>query len=126
MHAEEISAISPNAARQPSRRAGDILKLADGIFVGVLGMDGFAGRKSKPQTPDSHRLIPNTDDVHLDAALAGIVNRLVAEAIEIERAFELTVDPRQKIEVEGRGDAGRVIVGANQLSGVLFQIHADK
>ena len=88
-------------------------------------MDGFAGRKSKPQAPDSHRLIPNTDNVHLDAALAGIVNRLVAEAIEIERAFELAVDPRQKIEVEGRGDAGRVIVGADQLSGVLFQINAD-
>src|SRR6202045_1708601 len=98
MHAEEISAICPNAARQPSRRAGDILKLADRIFVGVLGMDGFAGRKLKPQAPDSHRLIPNTDDVHLDAALAGIVHRLVAEAIEIERAFELAVDPRQKIE----------------------------
>ena len=89
MHAEEISAIGPNATREPSRRAGDILKLADRIFVGVLGMDGFAGRKSKPQVPDSHRLIPITENAHLDAALAGIVNRLVAEAIEIERAFEL-------------------------------------
>src|SRR5580704_13454695 len=88
-------------------------------------MDGFAGRKSKPQAPDSHRLIPNTDNVHLDAALAGIINRLVTEAIEIERAFELAVDPGQKIEVKGRGDAGRVVVGADQLAGVLFQINAD-
>src|SRR3979411_1140631 len=118
MQAEEISAIGPNAARQPSRRAGNILKLSDRIFVGVLGMDGFAGIKSKPQAPDSHRLIPNTDNVHLDAALAGIINRLLGEAIEIERAFELAVDPRQKIEVKGRGDAGRVIVGADQLAGV--------
>ena len=84
MHAEEISVIQPNAARHPARRAGEFLKLADRIFVRVLRMDGFAGLKPEPAAPDTCRLILDADNVHFDPALAGIVDRFVAEAIEIE------------------------------------------
>ncbi len=47
-------------------------------------MDGFAGLKPEPAAPDTCRLIFDTDNVHFDPALAGIVDRFVAEAIEIE------------------------------------------
>ena len=47
-------------------------------------MDGFAGLKPEPAAPDTCRLILDADNVHFDPALAGIVDRFVAEAIEIE------------------------------------------
>ena len=83
-------------------------------------MDGFAGLKPEPAAPDTCRLIFDTDNVHFDPALAGIVDRFVAEAIEIEWAFELAVDPRQKIEVEGSGNAPLIIIGAHERAGIFF------
>ena len=43
--------------------------------------------------------------VHLDAALARIVDRLVPEGVEIEGAAELAVDADQQVEIERGGDA---------------------
>src|ERR1700724_3738259 len=117
MHAEEISGIPPNAARHPPRRAGKILKLANRIFVRVLGLDGLAAEEPEPAAPDACRLVFDTDKVHFDSAFAGVVDCFVTEAIESEGAVELAVDPRQEIEVEGGGHAILVIVSAHKRAG---------
>ena len=83
-------------------------------------MDGFTCEKPEPPAQHAHSLILPGDKVHLDAAFAWIVNRLVAEGFEIERAFEFAVYPLQEIEVKGGGYTGCVIVGADQLTSVLL------
>ncbi len=47
------------------------------------------------------------------------------ELVELERAAELAIDPAQKIEIEGGGDACRIVIGAHQNRFVLAQIDAD-
>ena len=67
--------------------------------------------KLEPAAQDAHRLPARAPQVHLDAALARIVDRLVLEGAEVEGAGQLAVDAGQQVEVEGGGDALRVVVG---------------
>ncbi len=64
-------------------------------------------------------------EVHLDTALARVVDRLVPEGVEIERAAEFTVDARQQVEIERGGDTRGVVVGEHQLARVLLEVDAD-
>ena len=65
------------------------------------------------------------DQVHLDAVALAVVDRAMGEGGEIEIAAELAVDAHQHIEVEARGDAGRIVIGVVQHALVLFEIGAD-
>ena len=60
---------------------------------------------------DGHDLVGEAADVDLDAALGCVVEGVVREPVEIEIGVELAVDPLEQVEVEGGGDAPRVVVG---------------
>ncbi len=64
--------------------------------------------------------------MHLDAPERGVVERVVAEAAQVEIAAQLAVDAREQVQVERRGDAARVVVGRVQDVGVLLQVDADQ
>ncbi len=70
-------------------------------------------------------LCARADEVHLDAPVARVVDRLVPEGGEVEGAAELAVDAGEQIEVEGGRDAGGIVVGADQGARVLLEVDAD-
>ena len=72
--------------------------------------------------PSARRL---AGEMHLDASALGIIERMVAEACEVEVAAELAIDAGQQIEVEPRGDAGGVVIGGVENRRLLHQIDAD-
>ena len=64
--------------------------------------------------------------MHFDAPGNGVVERDMAEAVEIEIGRQLAVDPAQQVEVELRGDALGVVVGGVQPLRILFQVDTDQ
>ena len=48
------------------------------------------------------------------------------EAIEVEGAVQLAVDPFQQVEIEGGGYAGRVVIGCLQPLPGFLEIDADQ
>jgi hypothetical protein len=50
----------------------------------------------------------------------------VGKLVEVEVGRELAVDAGEEVEVEGRGDAAGVVVGALEHGGVLAQVDADE
>src|SRR6185436_17439264 len=105
--------------------AGHVLKLADRVLVGVLGVDGLAGAEAEATAGYRHVLVAPADEMHLDAPVAGVIDGLVPEGVEIERAADLTIDAGQQVEVESSGDAGGIVVGKHQLARVLLEVDAD-
>ena len=85
----------------------------------------LAGAEVEAAAAHPHLLIAQAHEVHLDAALARIVDRLVPEGVEIEGAAELAIDAGEQVEVEGRGHARRVVVGRHQRARVLLEVDAD-
>src|SRR5213596_2203873 len=75
---------------------------------------------------DSHDLFDETDQVHLDAGENRIVESVVPKLVQCEVRSELTIEAHQDVQVEGRGDTQRVVVGAVQHQRVLLQIHTDQ
>ncbi len=63
--------------------------------------------------------------MHLDAPVTRIVDGLVSEGSEIERAGKLAVDAGEQVEVERGRDAGCIVVGKHQGAGVLLEVDAD-
>src|SRR5208283_1652710 len=45
--------------------------------------------------------------------------------VERKLTVKLTIDPREKIEIERRRDAFAVVIGVNERFDVLFQVNAD-
>jgi hypothetical protein len=66
------------------------------------------------------------DEVHLDPAGAGVVERAVTEAARTEVRPQLAVDPLQEIEVEARRDAQAIVVGGLERRAVFHEIDADQ
>ena len=54
------------------------------------------------------------------------VQRLVSPLREIEIGAQFAVDPREQIQVEGRGDPLGIVVGRLQHRLVLFQVDTDQ
>src|SRR5262245_52643960 len=125
MHAEQIVLIGPHSQRLPAGGAGEVVELTDRVFVGVLGVDALAGAEVEGAAQDAHHLPAQAPEVHLDTALARVVDRLVLEGADVEGAGQLAVDAVEQIEVERRGDAARVVVGHVKPARVLFEVHAD-
>lgn len=84
MDAEKIVVVDPNLCGVPTGRTGELLKLMYGIFVGIFGVNGFAGKEFEPLAVNAHHLIPHTDQMHLDPPLARVVDGLVPKAVEIK------------------------------------------
>ena len=63
--------------------------------------------------------------MHLDGGFAGVPARVMRKAVKRKVAVELPIDPRQKIEIEGRRHALAIIIGVDQPSDVLLEIDAD-
>ena len=70
--------------------------------------------KMKFLAADMNRLVRLADQVHLDAAVALVVNRLVPPERKIEIRAELAIRPHEQIQIEFRGHAGAVVVGGFQ------------
>src|SRR3569832_1213761 len=66
------------------------------------------------------------DQMHLDPAQLRVVEGFMAEGREVEIGIQLTVDPRQQVQVELRGDALAVIVGGMQARRGFLEIDADQ
>ena len=64
--------------------------------------------------------------MHLDAALLFVVDRTMPPPFNVEIAIEFLVDASEQIEIELRGHAEAVVVGAVQNRRVLFEIHTEK
>src|SRR5262245_24357889 len=104
MYAEQILLVSPHPPRLPAGRAGQGLELADRVLVGILRMNALTGPEHESAPQNAHGLLPHAPQVHLDAALAGVVDCLVPEGGEVERACQLAVDAGQQVEIERSRD----------------------
>ncbi len=125
MHGEERGLIRPDRFRPIASTAGKILELGDRIFVRILGMDRLAVFEGKAFAADIDRLCAAADEMHLHPARFIVPTGAVEELIEVKRAADLAIDPPQKIEIEGRRHAGRIIIGAHQHALVLAQVDPD-
>src|SRR5437016_9571573 len=76
--------------------------------------------------PESHDLFGEADEVHLDTGEDRIVEGIVTKLVEREIGSRLPIEARQDVQVEGGGDAQRVVVSAMQHQWVLLQIHDDQ
>ena len=75
---------------------------------------------------DAHAVVFRALQVHLDAAQAFIVDRLVCEITGIEVRIEAPVDMRKHVQVEICRDAPCIVVGSFQDSDIFLQIHANQ
>src|SRR5262249_46784682 len=66
------------------------------------------------------------DEMHLDAALFGVVAGPMAETGRVELAAKLVIDAREQVEVEGRRNTGVVVIGCGEYVRVFDQIDADR
>src|ERR1700694_5773711 len=92
---EIILPVHPGREIRPSGGDGMAAELLDGVFVAVLGMNGFAAAEFDRLAADPHFLPDQTDDMHLHPALLLIVEGTVAEIRRVERAGKLAIDAQQ-------------------------------
>jgi hypothetical protein len=95
------------------------------VFVGIFRDDLFAARKVKFPAPDVHDLFCLAHEVHLDPALAFIVNGLVAPKGKIEVRAKLTIRPNEQVEIEFSRDPGAVIVSGFENFAALLEVDAN-
>src|SRR5215470_15475964 len=88
-------------------------------------MNGLAAAEVKRLAAGANLLPRQTDEMHLDAALFGVVAGAMAEGSGVELAAKLVIDAREQVEVEGRRNAGAVVIGRGEDVRVLDQIDAD-
>ena len=67
------------------------------VFIGKLRDDSFAARKMKFLAADMNCLFRFADQMHLNAAMALVVNRQMSPEREIEVRAELTVRANEQI-----------------------------
>src|SRR5437870_8850888 len=118
---KQTAAVGPDFRALESRLRRQVPELGYRVFVRVLGMDRFAGVEGEAVRADVHRLPGERYQVHLDAARSGVVEGIVREAPQVEVSAQLAIDAPEQVQVEGRGDALRVVVGGVQDVGVLLQ-----
>src|SRR5207302_6940486 len=75
---------------------------------------------------ETDELFGEADQVHLDPGENRIVEGVVPKLVEHEIRSELTIEPRQDVQIESRGDTQAVVVGAVEHQRVLLQVHADE
>ena len=125
MDSKKLVRVDPGPERCPAGRAGKSVKAVETIFVRVFGVDALPLLKVDRDPAHPDRLTTPADEIHFDSGIVAIVNRKVREGLEIEIGLELAVDPDQEIEIEFRGDSGRIVVRGDEDAFVLFEVDAD-
>ena len=115
---EMVVAIQPDLCRAPSRRFGQCREDVEIIFARTFGVNGACQpqmrRSRRGQDAVPRRASRLTRCISM-AELAGVPTRFMCELVERKVAVELPVDPRQKVEVEGRRHALWVVIGVDLL-----------
>src|SRR5262249_10630090 len=111
MDGEVILRIEERCGAGPSGAAGAAAERLHGGFVAVLGVKGLAAAEVERLAAGANLLPRQTDEMHLDAALFGVVARVMAEGGRVELAAKLVIDAHEQIEVEGGRNPGIVIIG---------------
>ena len=94
--------------------------------MAVLGVDRLAFPEADAAPGHPHDLVGQAFQMHLDPPCIGAPDGAMGKAIQPEIGRGLAVQPGQKVQVEGGGDAFRVVIGGDQSEGVFLQIHADQ
>jgi hypothetical protein len=85
-------------------------------------MDRLSDGERDLPAGDVGNLLPFADQMHLDAFAIAVVDRAMAEGIEVEVGIELAVDPGKQIEVESGGYSSRVVVGGKEDRRVFLKV----
>src|SRR5690349_1455255 len=85
-------AVGPGHDRYPACALRQQAERLDRVFVAVLGMNGLAGRELDHMTGNVDLLLPPAHEMHLNAAALAVVERPMAERVDIEIGGELAID----------------------------------
>src|SRR5258708_39473443 len=125
MDREIILLVHERRGACPAGAEGVAAERLDRVFVAVLRMNGLAAAEIEGLAAGANLLPRQADEMHLDAALFAVVARAMAEGGRVEFAAKLVIDAREQVEVEGRRNAGMVVVGGGEYVGVFDEIDAD-
>ena len=125
MHAEQAVGVGPGVAGLEAGGGGEGLEAVEGVFPGVLDVDGLAGGDRDDAVGQADALILQGAQLDADAALVGQVMGLVPEGGEVEAGAELTVGALEQVQAEGGGDALAVVIGGLEDVAGLAQVDAD-
>jgi hypothetical protein len=102
------------------------LELAPRVLVRVLGVDALARGEASAALAQAHLDRAPRLQVHLHAAARRIVEAHVVEPVDREIEPEAAIEVQQRVAVEGRGHAQRVVVGRVEPRRILLRIDADE
>src|ERR1039457_6065934 len=107
------------------RHGFDLLQVE---LVAGFGTDGSPRREIHNQVRLAYAddLVDARAQVHFDALRLFVVADDVGKLAEIEITIEFAIDAAQKIQVEGGGDTGGIVVGIQQLRGGFHQVRAEQ
>ena len=126
MQAEELGRIGPGLDRLPASASRQRLKFRHRIFVGVLGVNARAGSKGKCASEHGRRLLGEAHDVDLHAPGSFVIDRLMREALKIERAVKFAIDAGEQVEIERSRHTTRIGIGRKQNIETLLEIDAEQ
>jgi len=75
------------------------------VFVGILGENLFTCAKIELAIFDMNALARFADQIHLDAAFARIVDRVVMPLPQVEIGAEFAIGAREQVQIEFSGYA---------------------
>ena len=124
MFGERPLVVDPLGLETEIAGAGEGVEFVERIFVAGLGPDGFTGGEVETHIEggDVDDLIIEGTKMHFDAVSLLVEEGLVFEPGEVEIAAQFPVDAAEQIEIEGRGNAGRVVVSGKELFHRLDQV----
>src|SRR2546422_5590792 len=111
MDGEVILCVHERGGAGPAGAAGVAAERLDGVFVAVLGVNALAAAEIERLAAGANPLPRQADEMHLDAALFGIVAGAMAESGGVELAAQLVVDSRGEGEGVSRRNARFLVFG---------------
>src|SRR5690606_37631874 len=124
-HREPLARVGEDGADAEARRRGHGLDVAALECVAMLGADRLAPLEGEDAAAEAGLLLPGADEVHLDAARLGVPPRLVAECAYVEFAPGRD-EAREEVQVEARGHALLVVVGALEHARIFDAIEPEE
>ncbi len=89
-------------------------------------MDRLTRGEAKRFGADFYRLLALTHEANIHAMGRRIVERQMAELLEIEVAAQFAVDAAQQVQIEFGGHPLGIVVGRLDRGNILLQIDADE
>ena len=89
-------------------------------------MDAFARRKLEGFAGHLHTLRDQAGEVHLNPTHGLVIAGVMGKLAQVKRAGQFMINPRQQVEVEGCGDARRIVVSGFQHRFGLFAVNSDQ